>query len=91
MDVKLNMDLNQPPPPPRGFAKRFACIAVASRDPFTLERLQVNVYTNARGSSVTNPIVVAVEASPRDNFINFATFGTVMSYHRTPGNRGLCP
>jgi hypothetical protein len=66
-----------------GNAQRFAYIGVASQVPYTLKQLQVQVDTNARGSSSANPVTIAVEMSPRNDFVGYSTLGTVKSHQST--------
>ncbi|KAH8883305.1 hypothetical protein GQ53DRAFT_811543 [Thozetella sp. PMI_491] len=72
-----------------GASQRFAYMGVASQVPFTLQQLQVNIYTNALGSSASNPVVVAVEMSPSDDFANYTSLGTVKSNQGNPQTLAL--
>lgn len=68
----------------QGSAQRFAYISVASQVPFTLKQLHVQVETNAHGSSASNPVIIAVEMSPRNDFVGYSTLGTVKSHQTGP-------
>jgi hypothetical protein len=67
-----------------GINQRFAYIGVATETPFTLTRLQAVVSSNASGHSSAHPVVIAVETSPRDDFLSFHTAGTIRTDHESP-------
>jgi len=67
-----------------GSAQRSAYIEVASQAPYTLMQFQVQVDTNATGSSAANPVVIAVEWSSTNSFVSYSTLGTVQSHRASP-------
>ncbi|OSS54202.1 hypothetical protein B5807_01829, partial [Epicoccum nigrum] len=72
-----------------GSAQRSAYIEVASQAPYTLMQFQVQVDTNATGSSAANPVVIAVEWSSGNSFVSYSTLGTVQSHRASPQTLAL--
>lgn len=66
-----------------GANQRYAFVALATQQPMVLTALQVNVGSNARGNSPTNPVIIAVEASSTDDFALFTPLGTVSTVTKT--------
>ncbi|KAK3934040.1 hypothetical protein QBC46DRAFT_348042 [Diplogelasinospora grovesii] len=64
-----------------GSVQRYAYFGIVAEKAFTLKQLQLNIDTDAECSSAQNPVTVAVELSPRDDFRNVTLLGTVMSHH----------
>lgn len=65
----------------QGANQRYAYLGIATTKPFNLKQVQLNIDTNAGGSSEQNPVSVAVEISPRDDFSTVTPLGTVVSHH----------
>jgi len=68
----------------QGANQRYAYVCLATQVPWILTTFSVNVSSNAAGHSPTNPVTVAIEASPRDDFFNAVVLGSISANQPQP-------